>query len=36
MKIHASHIFTACVVLAASMTFASPFLMIGIWYLTEA
>lgn len=36
MKIRMGRIFSICVVLAASTSFASPFLIIGLWYLTGA
>jgi len=36
MKIRIDRLFSVCVVLAACTSFASPFLIIGIWYLTHA
>jgi len=36
MKIRMNQFFPICVVLAASTSFASPFLLIGLWYLSHA
>lgn len=35
MKIQLSRIFMICVVFAASTSFASPFLIIGWWYISR-
>ena len=36
MRIRITRFFMICVVLAASTSFASPFLIVGAWYLTNA
>lgn len=35
MKIRLDRFFSICVVLAATTSFAAPFLIVGAWYMTQ-